>query len=142
MTNPEWAKKEYGEKESPIPVNLKDVREALVKEGMFNVLGAPAMAWVHEEINFLKTKSDDWRANLLLRLKKNGEEFFWHPIRGISDYWYTIWGGDGECHIAIMKFLFESLNPKPEWITMEDILDLEGRFTELYIHFLKWEEDN
>lgn len=65
-------------------------------------------------------------------------------------YEKNLWGGDVSNHIKKMRELYNTVNPKPEWITLEEINDYEERMNGLLInralyfiftktlHGLKW----
>ena len=138
-----WYKKEFEKIESIIPEDLKEFRPFLVKEGMVPLDYVPGHVDLpRKEMDFIQTKPVEWKAELLKRLKDNANKFFWYSLREQPDFWYTIWDGWWEPHISLMKFLLGSFEQKPEWITMEEIKDLERKFKERDRYFEIFEEED
>lgn len=65
--------------------------------------------------------NDKFNYQMLDRLKSDCEYFLGFGNRNVKD----LWGGSVKDHIAIMKDTYNKLSEKPEWCTIEDILEFE-----------------
>jgi len=60
---------------------------------------------------------------LLSRLQQDNEYFLNHGNRSIK----SLWAGSVKDQIEKMKELWNSVEEKPEWLTMQQILDYEKK---------------
>ena len=82
--------------------------------------------WQNESIDTDLLKRDEkFRYMMLDRMRQDCNYYLEHPHEK------HLWAGNVEEQIETMKQLYNSLPEKPEWITMEDIEDLEKQMLNL-----------
>ena len=127
-TNPEYAKKVFTD------LNMKEVvREDIVKSI------EPLDAEVAREVDFVFASDDqDFGYKMLGRLKSDND----YILGALKDYSEDgkvslesinkfLWFHDIDKQIAFMKGIYERLNEKPEWISLEDIHNYEKELKDI-----------
>lgn len=100
-------KEEEGEEEAKErDVEIEDKEESIVDES-FNVL----------------TESPEFRYMLLDRLRQDCLYYLGYGNRNEKN----LWAGNPKEQIKLMKDLYKSLEDKPQWISLEEINDLENK---------------
>ena len=68
-------------------------------------------------------ESNTYEYQLLGRLKSDCKYFLGHGNHNVA----RLWAGSVEGQIEKMKELYNNLEEKPDWLSMEDILDYEKK---------------
>ncbi len=97
------------------------------------------MTELEKKVNFEYTKKEDSYRYMLLDRMRGDCEYFLENGNGFEGH---LWAGNVEDHIMIMKEIWNSFEQKqkPEWLSMEDIIDYENRMSDLKIAKFTLEE--
>lgn len=76
-------------------------------------------------MNVPTEKEQQHKYMLLSRLQMDCNYFLGYGHRNTN----RLWSGNVQDHISDMKELYNSLTVKPQWITMNDILEFEIKMT-------------
>jgi len=81
---------------------------------------------IHNTNESVNEKDDKFTYMMLGRLGSDCDYYLGHGNRGAK----ALWAGSVEAQIKEMKRLWNILTVKPEWLSMEDILDYEEKMKE------------
>ncbi len=84
-----------------------------------------AQAEVNRILDDFLSKSMEFRYSILGRFKSDCEYFLGNGARSVKH----LWAGDVVVHIEVMKGIHNHLKEKPEWLSMEQILEFEAKMT-------------